>query len=178
MNAVVNRARRIAVAVAVAAAALSTGSPTALAHDEIESSTPAQGDQLDEPISEVYIDFGQPVEGIELVLVGPDDRELPSEVVVMSDSEARLEFASLTQQGEYLVRYLAEEEGHLVIAAFSFTYGDAGGSGAGAVTWVLFALAAMLILGIGAYFSVRRSHADDAEADGDSETSSGAPTLT
>ena len=130
---------------------------TVFAHDDIESSVPEHQSQFDEPISEVVINFGEPVDGVELALVGPDDGDLPGEVVVLSDTEVKLLFEPLTVEGEYLVRYLAEEDGHLVGGAISFVYGDRSGEGAGALTWVLFGLGAVLILAIGAYFSLRRS---------------------
>lgn len=160
-------ATAITIAITLTAAAItgvSIGS-VALAHDEIESSSPAQGDQFDESISEVYVDFGQPVNNIELVLVGPDDRDLPGEVIVLSESEAMLEFEPLTVEGEYVVRYLADEDGHLVIAAFSFTYGDPAATGAGWLTWALFGALAAVILGVGAFFSFRRTQTTDADAD-------------
>lgn len=148
--------RRAAFAVLAVVAALGAGSAV-LAHDDIESSVPEHQSQFDDPISEVFIDFGEPVDGVELALVGPDDGDLPGEVVVLSDTEAMLVFEPLAVEGEYIVRFLAEEDGHLVGGAISFVYGDRAGEGAGALTWVLFGLGAALILAIGAFFSLRRS---------------------
>ncbi len=162
--------RRVVIALLAAATAIGAGS-TVFAHDDIESSIPEHQSQFDDPISEVTINFGEPVDGVELALVGPDDGDLPGEVIVLSDTEAKLVFEPLTTKGEYLVRYLAEEDGHLVGGAISFVYGERAGQGAGTLTWVFFGLGAALILAIGAFFSLRRSAAladdvaDDAVAD-------------
>ena len=91
---------------------------------------------------------------VELALVGPDDRDLPGDVEIMSETEARLVFEPLATEGEYLVRFLAEEEGHLIGGAISFVYGDQGGGDV--LVWVLFGLAAAVILAVGAFFSLRR----------------------
>ena len=61
--------RRITIAIVTVCAAIGAGS-VALAHDEIESSVPEHQSQFDDPISEVLIDFGNPVDGVELALVG------------------------------------------------------------------------------------------------------------
>ncbi len=147
-----------------ACAAIGAGS-VVFAHDEIESSVPAHQEQFDDPISEVLVNFGNPVGGVELVLVGPDNIDLPGTVEILSDTEAKLLFEPLTVEGEYLVRYLAEEDGHLIGAAFSFVYGERAGSGVGALTWALFGLAAILILAIGAAFSLKRAQQTDVDQD-------------
>ncbi len=136
--------------------ALGIGS-AALAHDEIESSVPEHQAQLDEPIDEVTVNFGQPVDGIEMALVAPDDTELPSTVEVLSGTQAKLLFDPVTEKGQYIVRYLAEEEGHLISGAITFTYGDASGGAMSAGIWIGLAVVAVLILGIGAWMSYRRS---------------------
>ncbi len=166
MKGAIGPVRRFVIAVLAATAAVGAGSAV-LAHDDIESSVPEHQSQFDEPISEVVINFGEPVDGVELALVGPDDGDLPGDVVLLSDTEAKLLFEPLTTEGEYLVRYLAEEDGHLVGGAISFVYGDRAGQGAGALTWVLFGLGAVLILAIGAYFSLLRNQTPVVDADGE-----------
>lgn len=135
------------------------------AHDEIESSVPAHQSQFDDPISEVLINFGDPVGGVELALVGPDNGDLPGTVEIVSDSEAKLLFDPLDAKGEYLVRYLAEEDGHLIGGAISFVYGERAGTGADLLTWGLFGVAAALILAIGAFYSLKRSRQTDTDHD-------------
>ena len=105
--------RRFFVAVLAVTAVFSAGSAV-LAHDDIESSVPEHKAQFDDPISEVTINFGEPVDGVELALVGPDDGDVPGEVLIVSETEAKLVFEPLTVKGEYFVRYLAEEDGHLI----------------------------------------------------------------
>ena len=145
---------RFLVAVLVVAAVLSA-SPAVRAHDELESSVPEHKAQFDDPISEVTINFGEPVGGVELALVGPDDRDVPGEVLIVSKIEAKFVFEPLRVEGEYFVRYLAEEDGHLIRGAITFVSGDRAGEGAGSLTWILFGLFAVLILAIGVFFSSR-----------------------
>jgi methionine-rich copper-binding protein CopC len=169
MQGAIGPVRQFVIGVLAVTAAVGVGSAV-FAHDDIESSVPEHQSQFDEPISEVVINFGEPVDGVELALVGPDDGDLPGEVVVISDTEAKLVFEPLATEGEYLVRYLAEEDGHLVGGAISFVYGDRAGESAGALTWVLFGLGAVLVLAIGAYFSLRRNQMlalDGEDADGE-----------
>lgn len=169
--------RSITALAAVVGFGLAAATGTAVfAHDEIESSVPAHQEILDAPISEVTIDFGEPVGGVELGLISPDDEQLPGEVTVISDTEAVLTFEELTEEGEYLVRYLAEEDGHLVAGAISFVYGSRAGSGADPMTWVVFGLVAVAILGVGAYFSVRRTRTTDPDGDGQVERDTGVTT--
>lgn len=159
--------RRIAIAFVTVCAAIGAGS-VVLAHDEIESSVPEHQSQFDDPISEVLIDFGNPVDGVELALVGPDNGDLPGTVEILSDTEAKLLFEPLSTEGEYLVRFLAEEDGHLIGGAISFVYGDRAGTGANMTTWALFGLAAALILATGAFLSLKRAR--HANADNDEST--------
>jgi methionine-rich copper-binding protein CopC len=162
--------RRIrTVAVIAALAAATSFSSVALAHDEIESSVPEHQSQIEvgEPITEVTINFGEPVDGVELGLRGPDDERIAGEVTVISDTEARLDFAMLTKEGQYVVQYIAEEDGHLVNGAITFTYGDPAGQGAGIGIWIIFAVVAVAILGAGAFFSFRRNNAPDDTIDDD-----------
>ena len=159
------RIRIVAVVAALAAAA--SFSSVAFAHDEIESSIPEHQSQINEPIDEVTINFGEPVDGVELGLRGPDDERIAGEVTVISDTEARLDFAMLTKEGQYVVQYIAEEDGHLVNGAITFTYGDPAGQGAGIGIWIIFAVVAVAILGAGAFFSFRRNNAPDDTIDDD-----------
>ncbi len=159
------RIRIVAVVAALAAAA--SFSSVAFAHDEIESSIPEHQSQINEPIDEVTINFGEPVDGVELGLRGPDDELIAGEVTVISGTEARLDFATLTEEGQYVVQYIAEEDGHLVNGAITFTYGDPAGQGAGIGIWIIFTVVAVAILGTGAFFSFRRNNAPDDTIDDD-----------
>ena len=94
---------------------------------------------------------------------GDQTTMIAGEVTVISDTEARLNFDKLTEEGQYIVQYLAEEDGHLVAGAITFTYGDRAGQGVGAGIWIIFGVVAAAILGAGAFFSFRRSNSPDAE---------------
>ena len=65
------------------------------------------------------------------------------------------------------MQYLAEEDGHLVAGAITFTYGDRAGQGAGAGIWIIFGVVAAAILGAGAFFSFRRNNSPDDAIDDD-----------
>jgi methionine-rich copper-binding protein CopC len=157
------RIRIVAVVAALAAAA--SFSSVAFAHDEIESSIPEHKAQIQvgEPITEVTINFGEPVDGVELGLRGPDDERIAGDVTVISGTQARLNFAKLTDE----VQYLAEEDGHLVAGAITFTYGNPAGQGADTGIWIIFGVVAAAILGAGAFFSFRRNNAPDGTSDDD-----------
>lgn len=154
------------VAALVSVLAVSNGLVSA--HDEIESSVPAHQSQFDDPITEVTIQFGQPVGGVELALVGPDNEELGGSVVRLSDTSARLTFDPLPREGEYIVRYLAEEEGHLINGAISFVYGSRDTGGVGGSTWLLYGVVAVAILAIGLAWTWKLSQRavdEDAQSD-------------
>ena len=158
--------KRVQLVVALTAmiAALTGFGGMVSAHDEIESSVPEHQSQFDEPISEVTIQFGAPVGGVELALVGPDNEELGGTVVRLSSTSARLTFDPLPREGEYIVRYLAEEDGHLVNGAISFVYGSRDGTSAGTSTWLVFGVVALVMLSIGGVWTWKLSQrqvADD-----------------
>ena len=148
------RPRLAAGLLAIAAVLCSGGS--VLAHDDISGSTPAHQSQFDEPISQATISFGAAVDGVEMALVGPDNRDLPGTVTKVDDTTARIDFAPLSEQGEYIVRYLAEEDGHLITGAITFVYGSKGGTEANSATWIAFGTVAAAILAGGMFLTLRR----------------------
>lgn len=155
---------RLVVALATILAALTGFGAMASAHDEIESSVPEHQSQFDDPISEVTIEFGAPVGGVELALVGPDNEDIDgTSTVRLGDTSARLSFAPLDREGEYIVRYLAEEDGHLVNGAISFVYGSRDGNGAGGSTWIIFGIVAAALLALGGFWSWKLSQRDVAD---------------
>ncbi len=111
------------------------------------------------------IDFGAEIgANTELGLLAPNGDQLPSTTEVTSATTAEITFDPVTDQGTYVVNYLAPSvaDGHLIAGAISFTYGSASGGSSG-MTWILFGIAAVVILGFGAWLSVRRHR--DARAD-------------
>jgi methionine-rich copper-binding protein CopC len=126
------------------------------AHEDIAGSDPVSGTVVDEPISEVTIDFGVAVnDDLELALFDPDEQLVEDTTTVkLSDTVARIEFDPLDEPGTYIVRYLttATVDGHFLVGAVSFTYGSESGS---KVPWMMFALAMIVILAIGTALSYR-----------------------
>jgi methionine-rich copper-binding protein CopC len=140
------------------------------AHEGIESSVPASGSTVAEPISSVTIDFGAVIgANTELGLVDPDGNELPSTTTVTSDTTAEVTFEPITAHGTYAVNYLAPSvvDGHLIVGSITFSYGTvaAGAPGPAVLPWVLFGIAAVVILGIGAWFSLQRHRRSALPAD-------------
>lgn len=168
-------ARAIGVAV-LAAVVVSLGASTASAHEADAESDPPSGSTIDEPISEVTIEFGVDIaDDVELALFGPGDDELiePTTTTKTASNAAMIEFEPIEQRGTYIVRYLtvAPIDGHTIVGAVSFTYGSEGGGQLGA--WLWFALAMIPILALGAALSIRlhrrqqagaAGHVDDGDA--------------
>ena len=151
---------RLAAALLGSLVALLIGAGPAHAHDDIASSSPPSGTTVDEPISEVTIDFGEVVADVEMALLDPDDKIVePSVTEIITPTSARISFDELDREGVYIVRYLAPvvDDGHTLAGAVSFTYGSAGGSNVGAI--LLFCGVAIVALSIGAWFSWRRYRA-------------------
>lgn len=147
---------------------VATGGPV-LAHEGIKSSDPASGTTVEEPISSVTIDFGAEIgKNTELGLIAPDGTELASTTTVTSDTTAEITFDPVSDEGTYLVNYLAPSvvDGHLIVGAISFNYGSASIAtpGPAILPWVLFGIAAVVILGIGAWLSLQRHRQERAPA--------------
>lgn len=107
--------------------------PAASAHDEIESSSPADRSTIDEPISSAEIDFGEVIgESVELFLTydpggDADIVGIGGETTKTGDTTARLDFDEIEEQGTYFLQYLAPipSDGHVMVGAISFNYGVA-----------------------------------------------------
>ncbi|MET0910950.1 MAG: copper resistance protein CopC [Ilumatobacteraceae bacterium] len=151
----------LAASIAVVGFGLTGGAPIA-AHDGIASSDPVSGSVLDEPIDSVTIDFGAEIGSTtQIAVLAPDGSQIPSATMVTSASTATSEFETIEAEGTYTVNYLATSvvDGHVLGGAISFTYGD---TTADTMSPVLFGAIAVVILGIGGWFSWRarqRSHA-------------------
>jgi methionine-rich copper-binding protein CopC len=164
MPSVRTRLSVLVAAITVVGAGLTSGVP-ASAHDGIASSDPVSGSVLDEPIESVTIDFGAEIGSTtQIAVFGPDGTQLESTTTVTSATTATSEFELLDDEGAYTVNYLATSvvDGHVLGGAISFTYGD---TTADTMSPVLFGAIALVILGIGGWFSWRarqRSHARDA----------------
>ncbi|RLE16210.1 MAG: hypothetical protein DRJ50_15275, partial [Actinobacteria bacterium] len=118
------RTRRLAASVVVLGASMLLATAPANAHDDIASSNPESGTVVDEPITEVTIEFGVPVnDDVELALFGPGDDNLIEDTttVILSPTSARIEFAPVEEEGMYIVRYLttATVDQHFLVGAVS-----------------------------------------------------------
>ena len=148
----------------------------AAAHDDIAGSSPKSGDQLDEPIDRVVIDFGESIsEDVEMTLLldlgGSDTETIPGTAYKDGDTTAVLEFEELSRPGRYFVRYLAPVplDGHVVAGAITFEYGDLSG-GTNWTVWAIFGGLALLVLAAGVWFSFFRAPVVDADDDDDLDT--------
>jgi methionine-rich copper-binding protein CopC len=150
----------------LAALAVAPAGPAG-AHEEIAGSDPAMGARIDEPITEVTIDFGSVVaDDLEMGLLydtgGGESVQVDATVSHPSPEVGRLEFAPLERQGRYFVRYLATvpADGHSIAGSILFDYGQPRSSGAASAgPWIAFGVVAAVILGLGVWLSLRRHQA-------------------
>jgi methionine-rich copper-binding protein CopC len=147
------------------------------AHGGVKSSDPASGSTIEEPIDQVYIDFGVNIsDDVEIAVLDPDEEPLPSETERISETEAIVHFDPLEDEGTYIARYLTTEPdaGHLLAGAISFDFGHAsGGGGIELRTWIGVGALSLAILATGALFSLLRHRAGQRsreEDPGDAET--------
>src|SRR6056297_538714 len=99
---------RLVLVAAMISAALVAGAGAASAHDNIESSTPDNGDVLTEPIDHVTIDFGEEIsDAVQMFLrfEGADGsvEQIGGDVSMTGPTTARLDFPLLEQEGTYFV---------------------------------------------------------------------------
>jgi len=166
--------RRLILPVLVLVAASTVAVGVAEAHSGVKSSDPESGSTIDEPIDEVFIEFGVQIsDDVEIVLLDPDEEPLPTETERLSDTSAVARFDPIEEEGTYIARYLTTEPaaGHLLAGAISFDYGDASsGGGMSARTWLGVGALCLAILLTGALFSVMRHRAAQRAVDVQEET--------
>lgn len=96
----------------------------ALAHTEFESSTPADGEVVDEPVSEIAISFTLPVTvvGNGFEVLDPQGNIIEPEVETDDDTVFTLILDESLAGGEVGVRYeVAAKDGHVLAGGFVFT---------------------------------------------------------
>lgn len=131
---------------------------------DIRESTPNALEVLTEPITSAEIDFELEIEDeVRLQLVydegnGIDFDELDSLTTKTGPSSARVDFDELDRKGTYIIAYdaIAVANGDEVVGATSFVYGQPSGTASSSFPWLAFLPIALLVLGIGAYFTYRR----------------------
>lgn len=161
LNASVRNLRRFIVPLTVAIAVVAV--PAAVsAHDEALSSDPPSGAMLDEPISEVTIDFGESIgDDLEMALVydlgNAEVEQIPATVTKVSDTVGKIEFDQITDKGRYFVRYLVTipADGHVLAGAVSFDYGEAAGSGTNWYLWLVFGLVGAAVIATTGWYTLR-----------------------
>jgi hypothetical protein len=142
----------------------------------VRSSSPRSRERIDEPITSAEIEFDIEVDDdVRLDLVydrgdGENFDELGGTTTKTGPSSARIDFDLLAEEGTYFIRYVATAtaNGEEVRGATSFTWGEPSSAGSG-FPLIPFALAAIVILTIGAWFTFRGMHAVDVEDESDSE---------
>ena len=119
----------VAALFAAGVAGLNGASPVS-AHENIESSTPENGEVLSEPIDEVTIDFGVEISGATQMFLRYEDadgeiEQIGGDVTVTGPTTARLDFPLLEREGTYFVNYIAPvpADAHVITGAIGFVYG-------------------------------------------------------
>jgi methionine-rich copper-binding protein CopC len=96
----------------------------ALAHTEFESSDPADGESVAEPVGEIEVVFTLPVTlvGAGFEVLDTEGNILSPEVETEDDTSFRLLLPEPLDGGDVAVRFeVAAEDGHVLAGGFSFT---------------------------------------------------------
>ncbi len=143
------------------------GTPTARVdspNPDIRTSTPSSKEVLSEPITSAEIIFELDIEDdVTLQLVydqgnGVDFDDLRSASTKTGPNSATVEFDELEREGTYIVTYDATNSlnGDEVVGATSFVFGQPSGAASSGFPWLVFAPIALIVLGIGGFFSYKR----------------------
>ncbi|MGB3734904.1 MAG: copper resistance protein CopC [Ilumatobacter sp.] len=130
---------------------------------DIRTSTPSSRDVLTAPITTAEITFELDIgEDVSLQLVydrgnGEDFDELQSVTTKTGPNSAMVEFDELEREGTYIVTYDTTNvfNGDEVVGATSFVFGQPSGASSG-FPWLIFAPIALIVLGIGGFFTYKR----------------------
>lgn len=117
------RRRSLAAVISLVLTLLLVGAPTAQAHDQLKSTTPADGARVSGP-SVVRVTFGEPVldvgNGNRIVVVGPSGR-VPGTLEV-DGAVVSTTFDQPLPAGRYTATWrVASDDGHPVSGTFQFT---------------------------------------------------------
>jgi len=160
----------------------SWGAPTALDdsdNPDLRTSSPGSREVLEAPITSAEIQFNLEIsDDIELQLVydggnGVDFDDLTGTTTKTGPQTATLDFDELPREGTYFIVYdgSAVATGDEIVGATSFIFGSPSGTDDGSFPWLVFIPVALVILGIGAWFSYRRMlvPVDDVSTDSELE---------
>lgn len=164
--------------VVVGSISFTWGTPTATVdspNPDIRTSTPGAKEVLSAPITSAELTFELDIEDdVRLQLVydrgnGIDFDDLRSVTTKTGSNSAMVEFDELERKGTYILAYDTTNalNGDEVVGATSFVYGQPSGAASSGFPWLAFIPIALVILGIGAFFTYRRMLVpiDDDEAE-------------
>lgn len=123
-----SRFRMIPAGIAVAAAVLFATAVPASAHDELLSSTPAEGEQLAAAPASVSLGFSADVLelGATVIVADADDRDWAAGAPVVQAGSVETPLADGMPAGGYEVRWrVVSSDGHPISGVIPFTVGDA-----------------------------------------------------
>ena len=96
----------------------------AVAHDELVSTSPADGTTVSSAPAEVLLVFGEPpvALGSEVQVLGPDGANVSAGALVLDGSTVRQALRAERPQGAYRVQWrVTSDDGHTVTGEFTFT---------------------------------------------------------
>ena len=112
-------------ALAVALLTVITAALPASAHNVLISSSPAEGEELDTPPTEVVLTFDQPVQDAdvnEIAVTGPNGDQWAEGTVEVDGATVTAPLRPLGPAGEYVIGYrVLSADGHPVSAEIRFT---------------------------------------------------------
>jgi methionine-rich copper-binding protein CopC len=160
--------------------------PSAFAHTELVSSSPADGATLTRAPSRVVLTFDEAVStvGAAIVVTAPDGTRVDSGPTAVDGATVRVALDPLSDAGRYTVAYrVVADDGHPETATLTFTYqdgaeatatptptavsaspaaADPSSAGGSATAWIVGAVALVVIVTV-AWLSMRRRGAHGAD---------------
>ena len=138
--------RRGAAIGAVAAVVAVALSAPAIAHSELRTSRPVDGQTVSSPITEVDLVFWTSVSGNEVMVRDPNGSLVPGRTSQADDVTVRFAMAPTTASGPYTVEYhLTSRDGDPVSGSIAFTYApSSAGPGAVRVVTLVIGLATVM----------------------------------
>ncbi|GAA2097670.1 MULTISPECIES: copper resistance CopC family protein [Brevibacterium] len=109
-----------------------TLSTAASAHDQLVSSSPADGDELASQPEWLELEFSGNVQeiGSEIRVIGPDDADVSAGEITIEGRTLSSALPDNLGPGEYTVQWrVVSEDSHPIDGSFSFTIGDDGAAG-------------------------------------------------
>ncbi|MCP3763627.1 copper resistance protein CopC [Domibacillus sp. A3M-37] len=97
-------------------------SPSVSAHTGLESSSPADGETITEPVQNISLTFETVIESGSSFTLNSESAEVPLESVTVTDNVVKGSTAEPLQNGTYTVDWrIVGEDGHLIEGTYGFT---------------------------------------------------------